>query len=551
MRNLSLFLTCSLCLLMGQMSWAEQSPNRPNILFVFADDWGQQASAYAPFTQNDGINEIVKMPNFDQVAKEGVLFPNAFVNAPSCTPCRSSLMSGQYFWRTGRGAILRGAVWDESIPSWPLLLHDAEYHIGKSHKVWGPGTPGDAPYGQKKYAYEKAGKKINQFSQQATKLLESGKSVEEAKEILLNEVRENFQAFLNDRDNQQPFCYWYGATNVHRKWIKGSGKTLWGIDPDSLEGRMPPFLPDVHEVRQDLADYLGEAEAFDASLGVLLETLKETGDYDDTLIIISGDHGPPGFPHGKCNLYDFGTQVALAVAGPGVKGGRVVEDFVSVPDLAPTVLEAAGVEIPEVMTAKSLWPTLKSSKEGLVDSSRTWVVSGRERHVEMARAGNLPYPQRALRTKDYLFIINFRPNRYPLGDPHYLNSDEPPTTEELTEDTFVAFPDDDAGPTKAWIINHRNDPQWKFFFEHTYSKRPRLELYDLKQDPYQMNNVAEDPEYGSIVKELRSQLMKVLKESGDPRVVDNGSFFETSPMAGPLPDDVPKPKRSRRPSSKR
>ena len=95
---------------------------------------------------------------------------------------------------------------------------------------------------------------------------------------------------------------------------------------------------------------------------------------------------PPGFPHGKCNLYDFGTGVCLAIAGPGVRGGRVVDDFVNLTDLAPTFLEAGGVAVPEVMTGRSLWPVLKSDRQGLVDPQRTFVVTGRERHVEMARA---------------------------------------------------------------------------------------------------------------------------------------------------------------------
>jgi len=239
---------------------------RPNILLAFADDWGAQASAYARLSPG-GINDVVSTPHFDKLAAEGVLFLNAHVNAPSCTPCRSSLLSGQHFWRTGRGAILQGAVWDPSIPSWPLLLKDAGYHIGMTHKVWSPGIPRDAPFGEQEHAYRPAGSKINQFSQTATNSVSKGMSVEEAKAALLEETRANFRAFLEAQAEGKPFAYWYGPTNVHRKWIKGSGKALWGVDPDSLKGKMPPFLPDVPAVREDLADYMGEAMAFDAQLG--------------------------------------------------------------------------------------------------------------------------------------------------------------------------------------------------------------------------------------------------------------------------------------------
>ncbi len=508
--------------------------SRPNILFAFADDWGRYASAYAKLDGPGGINDVLQTPNFDRVAREGVLFRRAFVSAPSCTPCRSALLSGQHFWRTGRGSILRGAVWDSSIPAYPLLLRDAGYHIGETYKVWSPGTPNDAPYGGGQYAYEKAGSKINQFSQNVTRMVAEGMSLAAAKQVLYDEVGANFDSFLADRKPGQPFCYWFGPTQVHRKWIKGSGKALWGIDPDSLKSKMPPFLPDVPEVREDLADYFGEIQSFDAALGLLLKKLEAIGELDNTLVVVSGDHGAPGFPHGKCNLYDFGSSVPLAIRGAGTKGGRVVDDLVSLPDLAPTFLELGGVKIPEVMTGRSLVPLLTSTQSGQIDPARDAVFIGRERHVENARADLSPYPQRAIRTHDFLYIINFRPDRWPMGDPYRLDDANPPSVEELTEETRVSLPDEDAGPTKAWLVGVRNDPKWKAHFDWVYGKRPREELYDLKADPHQAKNVAADPKYAKTRADLEKRLMDELQRTGDPRLVDNGKFFETPPMAGPL-----------------
>ena len=238
-------------------------PKKPNILFAFADDWGRHASIYAEVDGPGTVNDALKTKNFDSIAKSGVLFNNAFVNAPSCTPCRSSILSGQYFWRTGRGAILQGAVWDSSIPTWPLLLEKSGYHIGYTWKVWSPGSPRDAPFGGTQNAFSSAGTSFNGFSQTASKLIAKGMSVDKAKEELLNQVRENFVLMLSKKKVNAPFAYWFGPTNVHRKWIKGSGNNLWGISPDSLRGKLPPFLPDVHEVREDFADYLGEVMAFD------------------------------------------------------------------------------------------------------------------------------------------------------------------------------------------------------------------------------------------------------------------------------------------------
>ncbi|MDX1925580.1 MAG: sulfatase [Pirellulaceae bacterium] len=541
MRQLQLLLCCWVAI--GALAGAAE-PKRPNILFVFADDWGRFASAYAKIDGPGTLNDLVQTPNFDRIANEGVLFRRAFVSAPSCTPCRSALLSGQHFWRTGRASILRGAVWDGSQPAFPLLLNKSGYHIGESYKVWSPGTPGDAPFGAGKFAYEKAGGRFNNFSETVTKLVAKGTPIESAKQQLYDEVAKNFDTFLSQRNSDAPFCYWFGPTNVHRKWMKGSGKALWNLDGELLKGKLPPFLPDVPEVREDLADYFGEIAALDHALGLHLKRLEELGELENTLIVVSGDHGAPGFPHGKCNLYDFGVGVSLAmrlgsaVGGPkgGVNAGRVVDDLVSLTDLAPTFLELAGLPIPERMTGKSLLKILQSEQAGQVDPSRSAVFFGRERHVENARADYMPYPQRAIRTADHLYIINFHPERWPLGDPYNLDSDKPPTATELTEVTRASLPDEDAGPTKAWLVGVRNDSQWKSHFDLAYGKRPREELYDLKADPQQVNNVASNPAYADIRAQLEKRLLHELMSTGDPRMIDNGKFYETPPMAGPVND---------------
>lgn len=529
-----------LALFLAASAFAKSAPERPNILFFFADDWGRFARVYAEHGNLAGTNGLLRTPNLDRLAKEGVLFRNAHVNAPSCTPCRSSLLSGQHFWRTGRGAILQGAVWDEAIPTYPLLLRDAGYHLGKSYKVWSPGSPADAPYGGQQHAFEKSGRGFNNFSENATDLVAKGATVEAARAKLLEEVRGNFRAMLAAKAAGQPFAYWFGPTNTHRTWVRGSGQKLWGLDPDALKGKLPAFLPDVPVVREDLADYLGEVQALDAAMGVLLEELDRAGERSKTLIAVSGDHGAPGFPHGKCNLYGFGTGVSLIVAGAGVQGGRVVDDMVTLPDLAPTFLEAGGVKPPAVMTGRSLWNVLQSDRQGQVDPTRTWVVAGRERHVEVARPDYSPYPQRALRTQDHVLIVNFKPDRWPLGNPYRLDGADEPTFAELAQTTFVTLPDDDAGPTKAWFVGARKSPEWSALFEKFYGRRPMFELYDLKQDPHEMNNVAESPAYAAVRKEMTDRLFTILRETGDPRMLEDGKYFETPPLAGPLPNQAQK-----------
>ena len=505
--------------------------DRPNILFAFADDWGKFASAYADLEFEETPNTALQTRHFDRIADEGVLFTNAFVNSPSCTPCRSALLSGQYFFRTGGAAILQGAVWDDSIPSFPLLLRDAGYHIGQTYKVWSPGSVSDAPFGARKYEYESAGRRFNQFSQNATKLMEQGASVLEAKRELYDEVLGNFESFLEARPDGAPFCYWFGPTNVHRKWIRGSGKTLWGLEPDDLKGKLPDFLPDVHTVREDMIDYFGEVMAFDTALGVLLDRLAIEGELDNTVVVVSGDHGIPGFTNAKTNLYDYGTNVSLAIRWPG-KGrpGRVVTDFVNLMDLAPTFLEIGGVGIPDVMTGRSLAGILSSDREGRVESSRHFVVTGRERHVAKARAGNLPYPHRAIRTDDFLYIRNFKPDRWPEGDP----GAGPDAFDEdlLTNNTFVTFGDLDASQTKAWLVLNKGTEYAKRYYDFAFGKRPGEELYDVHADRDQVVNLASNPAYGAKRDELRNRLLKLLEENGDPRLTGDRMTFERPPFAG-------------------
>jgi len=523
----------SLLILGGLQATCQADESRPHIVMAFADDWGKYASAYAAL-EPGGISDLVETPHFDAVANEGILFTRAFVSAPSCTPCRSSLLSGQHFWRCDRASILQGAIWDMSIPSYPLILEEDGYRIGHTYKVWSPGSPVDAPHGGKDRRFVSQGRKFNRFSQVAM----AAGDHEAGKAELLAEIRGNIRSFLDSDgdgtlDGDQPICYWLGPTNCHRKWIAGSGKELWGIDPDDLKGKLPAYLPDVATVREDIADYLGEVQAFDAGLGVLREELQRVGIADETVLVVSGDHGIPGIPRGKCNLYDLGTQVPLAIRAPGrIKNpGRVVDDFVSLPDLAPTFLELAGSRQPETMIARSLVPIFASEKSGQVDPDRDAVFTGRERHVAQARTGNKPYPQRAIRTGRYLYIINFEPDRWPMGTaPGFGEEPGPmPSYEVLREKTFAAFADLDASPTKAWVIDHRQEAPK--YFEYAVSRRPKHELYDLRRDPDCLENLAESDDHRTTRRQLHDRLMEELRSTGDPRVVGE-LIYERPPFAG-------------------
>jgi uncharacterized sulfatase len=281
---------------------------------------------------------------------------------------------------------------------------------------------------------------------------------------------------------------------------------------------MPAFLPDVPEVREDVADYLGEVQAVDAYVAALVSEVEAAGMLHRTLVVVSGDHGMPGVPAGKCELHDHGTAVALVARVPGGTPGRIVDDFVSLPDLAPTFLEIGGVTRPKGMTAQSLVPQLLATESGQIDPARTFVITGRERHVDLARDGNLPYPMRAVRTADHLYIRNFAPDRLPLGRPGIAVAGADADTEVLEHDTRAAYPDMDAGPTKAWLVRHGAEPEWRWLADYAFGLRPSEELYDLRADPDQVRNVAADPDHAGPRGRLAAQLDALLTAADDPRM---------------------------------
>lgn len=236
----------------------------------------------------------------------------------------------------------------------------------------------------------------------------------------------------------------------------------------------------------------------------------------------------PGVPRGKCNLYDFGSNVSLLVSWPAaVKSGRRVDDFVSLMDIAPTVLEATQTERPAHMLAKNFMNVLKSDQSGVIDKSRDHVIIGRERHVGEARRDRIPYPSRAIRTPDFLLIRNFKPDRMPMGEVF----DSEATAEQLLQDHYLAYPDMDASPTKIFLMTNRDS--YSKHFDLAFSSRPEFELYDLKIDPDQVRNVAADSGYAKVLRELTDRMMRELRDTGDPRIMGDGSAFDQKPFVEP------------------
>ncbi|MBX2850805.1 MAG: sulfatase [Phycisphaeraceae bacterium] len=493
---------------------------RPNIIFAFADDWGRYASAYRE-ADRPTINDVFETPHFDQLARQGVLFWDAHVSSPSCSPSRTAVLTGRHFFRNGSGAQLHNP-WSgdpeadpvKKLESYHTLLEDAGYHTGVTYKT----HVSMHLFVDKAHVYNKAGGRVNAFSQFVSQA-ENDKDIAGRKQQLLGMVRGNMRDFLAAREDGQPFCWYFSPTNPHRTWTQGSGKKLWGIDPDDLKGKMPAFVPDVHTIREDMADYLGECKAFDEQIGVVVDELKKQGLYENTILVISGDHGAPGFPRGKTSLINFGSQVPLLIHWPdGVaKPGRRIDNPTSTVDLAPTFLEIAGLPVHEQMDGNSLLPILKDGEAtGISELGNQFVITGRERHKVEARAGHLPYPSRAIRTKGFLYIRNFKPDRWPQFDPPMKNG-------LRTQGDF------DGGRTKAWYAENQDNPQYKAAMDLAWGLRPAEELYDLNKDVDQMTNLADDPEYAEVKAELAGKLMDVLVAGEDPRIVGEGDAFDKPP----------------------
>ena len=442
---------------------------KPNILLAIADDWGwPHAGAYG--------DSGVKTPVFDLVAKDGILFTHAFVSSPSCTPSRGALLSGQHHWRLKEGANLWGTI-NKDINLYTDILSENGYFVGHCRKGWGPGS-------------YKAGGRVSP---------PAGKKYE------------NFKDFLSKRKKGQPFCFWFGSNDPHRPYELDNGANK-GIDISKI--KLYSSLPDHPTVRKDVADYYWEVQRFDREVGNIISHLTEIGEYENTIIVITGDHGMP-FPRCKGNLYDSGTRVPLAISwGANINGNRKVNDFVSLVDLAPTFLEAAGIQTPEYMSGKSLLKIFKSSKEGVVDKNRGFVVFGRERHTLAQKFPSQEgYPSRGIRTKDYLLIKNYKPDLWPAGVP--------------TDSTRgIDFSDCDYSPTKKFILKNRDDSNVQKYYSLSFAKRPKFELYDLRKDPDQTRNLAYDDSYEEIRKNLYKKLKAVLQESADPRVVSKETKFK-------------------------
>jgi uncharacterized sulfatase len=458
---------------------------RPNILFYITDD---QSWIYTSLSTR---NEILT-PGFDKVANEGLCFSNAFCPAPSCAPCRASILTGRYPWQLEEGALLYGGI-PRKFPLFTHLLEKEGYELAMCNKGYAPGNMVDTMY----------------HTNPLGRSYQVEPNVSYPDDIANCDYTASFEKFLNERDRDRPFFFWMGVSEPHRKYSKGIGQAS-GMCIDSV--CVPSFLPDKPGIRADLLDYYYEINHQDKHLVRMLELLEQKGEMENTLIIVTSDNGMP-FPHAKANLYEYGIHIPLAIRWDNhIKKGRIVDDVVNLADIGPTLLGLTGIPVPLEMSGKNLCNILYDSGSGLIDRANDFTVTAFERHT-LCRKGCLTYPMRALRTREWLIIHNLEPDRWPVGDP-------PPFVPMVYPD----YGDVDESPSKRYIIDNQNNEDMRKYFQLTFQKRPEYELYHIPSDPDNLHNLADNPENKKTLKELTKQLEIFLRKTADPRSTGNARW---------------------------
>lgn len=464
--------------------------DRPvNILICVADD-----ASWAHFSAYGST--WVQTPAFDRLAREGVLFTRAYTPNAKCAPSRASLLTGRNSWQL-EAAANHAAYYPAGYRTLMEALGAQGYAIGFTGKGWAPGNPGQLD-GRPRELTGPAWNKITQ-----------AKPTSGISDI---DYAANFSAFLQARRTGQPFCFWFGALEPHRPYEEGSGVRLGGKDPAAID-RVPAYWPDDAVVRSDMLDYALELEYFDRQLGRFIELLQRAGELENTIIVVTSDNGMP-FPRIKGASYEASHHMPLVIRWGGISApGRRADDYVSLIDVAPTLLEATGLAREtagmEPFAGRSLIDLLRG---GAAAPARDQVLLGQERH-DVGRPGDVGYPVRGIIRDGYLYFRNFEPGRWPMCDPitGYLNTD--------------------GGPTKSLILSQNRQGVNHRVWQLNFGRRPAEELYDLQTDPDCTVNLALEPAQAERRAGLEARLLAALRQQGDPRLAGQGAVFDGYPHA--------------------
>ena len=453
----------------------------PNILICIADDAGHMGEGY----------DWLHTPAFDRVAKQGILFSNAYTPNAKCAPSRASLLTARNSWQL-KEAANHFNNFPEEFKTFPEALKDFGYYTGYTGKGWGPGNPGT---------------KDGRERELCGKAWDAKKTEGPTSKIADNDYSANFFDFYEKRPKDKPFYFWYGGYEPHRRYEYGSsikaGKKVSDIE------NVPEFFPDNETVRTDMLDYALEIEYFDSHVGRMLDFLEERGELENTLIIVTSDHGMP-FPRAKSDEYHFSNHIPLALMwGNKVKDpGRIVEAYISLIDVAPSLLEVAGIDWKDSGMKETPGSSLIPFIDGISMGFRDYVLIGKERH-DVGRPKDYGYPIRGIVKDKWMYLRNYRPDLWPAGNPE------------------CGYSTVDGSPTKTEVLKTRHDPATRFYWEWSFGKRPAEELFYLADDPYCINNLASDDRYDNKKNELKVFMEEELRKQADPRMFGQAEVFHT------------------------
>lgn len=425
-----------------------------NVLLLIGDDHGlSHLGCYG--------NSVIKTPNLDYLAQEGVRFTNAFTTVASCSPSRSTIYTGLFTHTNGQYGLQHATHnqqtfrWVKSVSS---ILNKQGYHTGVIGKV------------------HVQPEEIYPFQEVISEGLKGNRDVW----TMAEKAWEFFSAYP-----EKPFFLVMGYSDPHRDWIS-SNKVIYPnvqkikYNPDDVI--VPPFLPDMPEVRQELADCYESVSRLDQGIGFILDNLRKSSRDKNTLIIYVSDNGIP-FPGAKTTLYDAGIHLPMIISAPSLKKrGGVNNAMVSFIDIVPTILDWTDSPAPYELPGHSLLPILEEENPSGWD---TIYASHQFHEITMY------YPMRAIRTRKYKYILNIA---YKLDFP------------------FAS----DLYNSQTWQgILQRKDVKMGVKDVETYVHRPKEELFDLETDPNETNNVANDTRYKDILNDLRKRLREFQERTKD------------------------------------
>ena len=437
--------------------------DRPNLVVFISDDvsWNDHG-CYG--------NPAARTPNIDRLASNGRRFNNAYQTASSCSPSRSSIITGRYPHNNGKAAELHLPI-SGHLPWFPELLRTAGYYTalsGKNHM-----SKSGAKVSAWDFESKGTGRKPNNSGGHG-----------------------DWVSVVENRPREKPFFFWFASTDAHRGW---NGDSEWDDAAYGPKHRpedviVSPFLVDDLATRNDLASYYNEVTRFDHFIGRVESALKSQGVWDNTLVLILSDNGRP-FNRAKTRLHDSGMKTALIAHWPAgiVSAGQDTDSLVSVIDIAPTLLEIAGVRTLETMQGISFVGILKDAST----ATRQWAFSEHNWHDYQAHG-------RAIRGGGFLLIKNFRP---------YFS--QPGPADALRSPTYDAL-------KVARDANRLTPAQADVFL----APRPVIELYDARKDPNQLTNLAGNPDYANRQQQLTALLDRWMDETKDsvPKRISQDRF---------------------------